>query len=463
MCHNCHCQLSMLALSNAGTVKCWHWQLLTKASPIFQQYVHRIAADLSLPASTSEQQQVVFDALLSLPSFCRKNVLPKTGRWFSWHESAEAMLKEWWATRMLLEWYLSSEALPNPDDLQDKSLNELRRAGLGGFKLAYLVTSAQAWENCHVLLEGGRPLWTWYTDQVENCKDGDASYQYALDMCESWHKSPQLLQLASIMTNFSLTCFKPVVEWSDDIDNFAKKVIEYVVNLLGQRASSLAKHSAPPYCWAGLLSGEDRDGYYLKSDFRYLSELEVSKAPMAASLAEDLRSSFDSPCRLVCLQFESGLVNLARENLESLIFNLPDAKIVEDIHQKIRTNQHKHSNDAMTPGKIQMLCNTSGVLESRGIKHVGKLTKDQFVSQWPRTSGDFKAKDLTSPRSHKLPKSMGRILAKVRTWPALTENQLAASFSGWHWLRTYREYKLHLQGVKLKVGQFKVTVPLFVL
>lgn len=39
---------------------------------------------------------------------------PAAGRWFSWMECAQAMLREWWASRMVLEWYLGLD-VPDSD------------------------------------------------------------------------------------------------------------------------------------------------------------------------------------------------------------------------------------------------------------------------------------------------------------------------------------------------------------
>eukprot|EP00438_Fugacium_kawagutii_P029590 Skav213422 [mRNA] locus=scaffold38:257004:267612:+ [translate_table: standard] len=374
--------------------------------------------------------------------------------WFSWHESAHQLIREWHATKMLLGWYHGTHTLPDPDSaelLNKKTFQEFRK-GYGGLKLAYLVCSEENWQNTILLLEAGRPLWSWYANEIIECKGGEAGLSYALNMANSWFDCEQLMGLASLLTSKSLTVFHSIARWSEDMNAFSDKATRYIVNLMGQRAMSLSKHSAPPYSWAQVLSNDPNAIQDLKLDWQYLTEVEHSKAPFAESLAQDLRLCFDAPTRLVCLQYLAGEVEGALETLKSILGNLPDAKVVEDVHQRLRVSQKKHSNDVMTRAKIQMIVNQSGVLEARGVKHVGKITKDSFIAQWPVTRATFEGKSLMNLKSktHKLPKLMSKMLSKVRTWPALSEANLAASFSGWFWLRFYRNESLHRNNVKIK-------------
>ena len=64
---------------------------------------------------------------------------PKTGRWFSCNEAAEANLKEWHAAKMLLSRYFPHE--PDPEESQVK--RHLRPADVGGLKLVYRGKSMQ--------------------------------------------------------------------------------------------------------------------------------------------------------------------------------------------------------------------------------------------------------------------------------------------------------------------------------
>lgn len=423
-------------------------------SPIFQEHVLRIANDLGLPCTNRAEQEVVFHSLLSLPSFSKKGSLPKGARWFSWHEAAHEGIREWHATKMLLGWYYGEHTLPDPNspELQSKQTFQEFRKGYGGLKLAYLVCSEEMWENTILLLEAGRPLWSWYAHQIKHCKGGEDGLSYAVDMSQSWFFCEQFFEMASLLTSKSLTVFDSVVCWTDNLNAFCEKATHYIVSLMGQRAMSLSKHSAPPYSWALVLSHDPSAIEDLKLDWKYMTEVECSKAPFAQILAEDLRLCFDAPSRLVCLQYLAGEVEMAVQTLQAILGNLPDAKVVEDVHQRLRVSQKKHSNDAMTRAKIQMIVNQSGVLEERGMKHVGKINKELFIAQWPSTKTTSQTKQLMNLKSktHKLPKLMSKMLAKVRTWPALSEGNLTDSFSGWFWLRFYRDESLHQKDVKIK-------------
>ena len=123
-----------------------------------------------------------------------KESLPKSGRWFSWMESAHAMLREWWASRMILEWYLGMD-VPDPDECVMGKFKDLR-AGKGGLKLVHAVLSRSNSENCHILLACNRPLWDWYTVQVTELKTAHDAVDYAVHMSTQWCHDEQFFKLA---------------------------------------------------------------------------------------------------------------------------------------------------------------------------------------------------------------------------------------------------------------------------
>ena len=103
------------------------------------------------PFDTPEAQHKLFDALPSiLSSWVQHLETPKLGRWFSWNQSADQQLPEFWASQMVLEWQFGTQvADPNDsavafDDLKragvvrnaNEQLATLRRAG-GGFQWMY--------------------------------------------------------------------------------------------------------------------------------------------------------------------------------------------------------------------------------------------------------------------------------------------------------------------------------------
>ena len=146
-------------------------------SPIFQKHCHRVADDLNMPADSYEDLVAVFHALANLNSWSRKVSFPRGSRWFSWHECAQRGLTEWHGSRMLFEHYFGEEVC-DPDDAN--------ASGDSGLKNAYLCLSEENWENVCIMLECERPLWSWYTSQIQNIKTGQDSFRYYANMAKTW-------------------------------------------------------------------------------------------------------------------------------------------------------------------------------------------------------------------------------------------------------------------------------------
>ena len=72
-------------------------------------------------------------------------------------EACHSMIKEWYATRMILEWYLGEELADDLPADQVKKIQEMK-AGSGGLKLALQRLTNENWENCHLQLICNRPL-----------------------------------------------------------------------------------------------------------------------------------------------------------------------------------------------------------------------------------------------------------------------------------------------------------------
>ena len=109
----------------------------------------------------------MWEALKQLPSFVRKGSCPKASRWNAWLESAEDGMREWWGTRMILEFYLG-DSIDNPDD--QKSGFKTLRKNCKGLKLAYMALSQQNWEHCKILQIFGKPCWSWFTECHQTVK-----------------------------------------------------------------------------------------------------------------------------------------------------------------------------------------------------------------------------------------------------------------------------------------------------
>ena len=420
-------------------------------SPIFQKHCHRVADDLNMPADSYEDLVAVFHALANLNSWSRKDAFPRGSRWFSWHECAQRGLTEWHGSRMLFEHYFGEEVC-DPDDAN--------ASGDSGLKNAYLCLSEENWENVCIMLECERPLWSWYTSQIQNIKTGQDSFRYYANMAKTWDSDYQLMDLASLLGRNSLHVFEKVSTWSPDLPALGRKIFKFVCSLMGHRASSLSKHSAPPFCWAELIfpNACDIDNVLtaMAKDWKRLIALEQSSVAGAQEMASFLRLCLDPPARIMVQAFECYSFQMAEGPfllLRSLFGNMPDAKLVEDTHQRVRVSQKKQPNKSLTLGQIQQVVNDCDVWESRGITNLGKVSKEDFCSRWRKTSDNFKTKKLCSARGRKLSKDFSRIMSDKsgKDWLSLSETNLTKAIAAWHWLRIYTEKKLHQSGVLLQV------------
>ena len=391
-----------------------------------------------------------------------KESLPKSGRWFSWMESAHAMLREWWASRMILEWYLGFD-VPDPDECVMGKFKDLR-AGKGGLKLVHAVLSRSNWENCHVLLVCNRPLWDWYTVQVTELKTAHDAVDYAVHMSTRWCHDEQFFKLAKALSHDhdGIEVFRMLAEWTHDESRMSSKILGYVVSLMGTRASSLSKHTAPPLRYAQALCRPITDDavretlQVMKSDWAILTACETASA-IPEQLTADLSITMDGPTRLMMLLCESikfqNMPDQARQILSIMLKTLPDSKIIEDLHQKVRLAQKmRASHEKMKVQSIQHLINSSPVLSSRELNHPVALTKEFFLNNLRGTKRDFNCRVKSYGRRHKLPRSYGEILDTKKTWQSVTPVSLARSSAAWAWVREFKENRLKNSGFSLKDG-----------
>ena len=129
----------------------------------FQKYKHRVAREFNMRDASDEE---LWDALPDkLESYARKLGLVKSGRWFSLNEQGAAQMKEFTASRMILEWYLQSEE--GPDDIAQRNLDFSKLAGL---RLAYMGHSWRTFENLSIVLNVQQPLWDFLLRHATFCE-----------------------------------------------------------------------------------------------------------------------------------------------------------------------------------------------------------------------------------------------------------------------------------------------------
>ncbi len=71
--------------------------------------------------------------------------------------------------------------------------------------------------------------------------------------------------------------------------------------------------------------------------------------------------------------------------LRGLLVVFPDNKLVEDLHQTIRSHARANANMRMTRGRVQDLVTNSRVLETREIRHSSAVTEREFIAKFKRT------------------------------------------------------------------------------
>ena len=93
-------------------------------SPLFQKYVHRLAAEWDMPCTTQTEQQIIFDKLCDLESLRHRNAQCKLGRWFSWNQAAQEKLADFTAWKLILEDYVELSGDPDDDQVKFDELNK---------------------------------------------------------------------------------------------------------------------------------------------------------------------------------------------------------------------------------------------------------------------------------------------------------------------------------------------------
>ena len=129
---------------------------------------------------------------------------------------------------------------------------------------------------------------------------------------------------------------------------------------------------------------------------------QASKCP---ELCSDLGLTVSKPMRLVFQLYECGQFQRGKKLLTILLNRLPDTKLIEDIHQRLRTTSN------LNPNSVQSLVETSGVFEARSICHPAKIDKDSFKSNWTSAKPE-NSKAVFHSGTKKLPKKFSGIMAR---------------------------------------------------
>ena len=442
-----------------------------KESLLFKKYMDRIANDFKMPCRTPSERQAVFDQVMSMTSWNNKACCPKTSRWFSWVEASHEQLAEFWASKMILEAYLKHHGLDDDDDHDDAAenanpsdsefnLKKLRDAGNGGLQLVYKCLTDRVWQDASIISRVGQVLWTCYTEHIQHVKSASDQVDYSVAMVKHWMNCSELQGLAGLLSDGSLA---GLFDRCIDETEAAQKALSYVVHLMGNRASSLSKHGAPPHCYANVLQSRDalsaRVLKQMRWDWKSLVSLELSGID-DGGLAEDLRICIDAPTRIMLQCFEMAdwcqsddhQVDLepALDILMCIIQKPPDSKAVEDLHQRLRMKTKDRANEKITPTCCQHVVNTSNILDSRHVGHPAAINRYSFFNFFKKTKSSEFGRKLMLSKRHKLPKMFGRIMSSKGRWTSVTEESLPRSYAAWACFRYYTSRSLQSQGIQVK-------------
>lgn len=227
--------------------------------------MQRIAQDLGTPEANLT---AVWEAVAALPSFHKKQSLPKQGRWFSWNQSCEENLAEYFASRMIYEHHLGLEE--DPDTLS-ADIFDIHRAGQqlspqaelsalkkisGGISLAYKLMSGALRDHIRILSVCSKACWDFYTWHVLNIKRPADGMRWSLAMAEGkWAREPHLwATLNGALYNGESLRFMGFT--GSENPSLAQKTLSLTWHILSYRAWSLSRYDLPPDQFAHAASAD---------------------------------------------------------------------------------------------------------------------------------------------------------------------------------------------------------------
>eukprot|EP00434_Breviolum_minutum_P032643 symbB.v1.2.028868.t1/scaffold3026.1/size65065/3 len=214
-----------------------------------------------------------------------------------------------------------------------------------------------------------------------------------MELCDGWHHSRQSLELAGVLKDWDE--FSKVLKYhslvrrhldeearKELLDSFVFVMFYYVLTLFCKRASSMSKFTSPPEIYSKILSSDEEEAEMtlanILSDWRTLLLLEQSKYQ---ELASDLNLTVSKPVRLAFTFFEAGKTDAAIGIMKSMLLVVPDTKLIEDIHQKVRVDSGANANLNQSCAETQNIIRNSGLLEARGIPHTAQINRVTFLAR----------------------------------------------------------------------------------
>eukprot|EP00435_Cladocopium_sp_Y103_P024945 s3343_g6.t1 len=290
-----------------------------------------------------------------------------------------------------------------------KEFSALKEASGGGTKLAYFVMSEKLFGLCHILQICTRPIWSFYTSEVKNTLNQSDSLDRSMSLQTMWKREEHLQELAGVPLSQDPQLVRLISE--KHMWDTGDKCLHLIFHLLSRRTWSFVRHSAPPECYAGILSLDEvlrqddtmschvliqidvliETAQKMSSDFAALVQLEQATANSRSfpRILDDMQLVLTPPVRLMFLAFEADAFRPSSQAgchfLKGMVATVPDSKIIEDLHGVIRLDGLSQKNRRQTLAQIQELVTQAHVLSQRGICHKAVVDKETFLRSFKRT------------------------------------------------------------------------------
>ena len=275
----------------------------------FTKYGPLIARDIGFPWGTYSQKLAVWDYLATLASCNQALEFPKLGRWFSWNGAAHVQIQEFHSVKMLFEWHLQDEGVPDPDEAgaafddlspttsartHQQQLAQLK-ASAGGFKLSYMMMSSALLDMTKIMYVVTRACWSWYTWHVQNCRTPRDNLMHAKRMADGgWCRDQHFADTirCSLYNPNDLDYMLTPAARGASTRVYASRVVDLMWRLLSDRVWSMAaRYSAPPESYAKVLSANpierEAAANRMRHDWKCLLLLEqrVAQSPVGRAAA----------------------------------------------------------------------------------------------------------------------------------------------------------------------------------
>eukprot|EP00435_Cladocopium_sp_Y103_P045777 s167_g13.t1 len=390
--------------------------------PMFVDSWEKIRDEIGLPSTATMTD--TWNALPNLDGFRTKQTLPKPSRWFAWNQAVEEKLPEWTALKCVLAYHFDGNEGLDPDDAYEKrqldamakesaqatekksmrqEFGKLKEKLGGGLKLCFHIMSNKLLQMVKIIALCTRPVWSWYSHSIKEVLNAEHQVQKLIALQRNWVKERHLQRLAALPMSVSEELVHLLDNYSSSFDDTGPKVLELSQRLLKHRCWSLSKASAPPDCYAGLLSSDPIEqkaaASLLRADHRNLLELEslvANTGQRPPKILQDINVVCTPAIRLLFLSFEEGSYHHQTPGglhlLRGMLQTLPDSKIVEDVHGTLRKESKKAPNKRQTAQALQELVCNSPVLATRRIQHKAFVTREVFLQYFPRTKETKRAR-----------------------------------------------------------------------